>query len=346
MTVVNNKDLSVMKDCLLAIRSFVVNATDGERSCPYLMTWCGTDLVKRRYALGEYIPSPFGGEDTSVMKVHGFTSPHTSQLNEWDRYRELPPILNQNVQDFFMSDIQVAYMNLAREVDEEGSLLACCPAGWTKAFYPEGTMSLDCLLVPLENKETADKSNLLQFLEEIVNNDMLMSLFQQFQRTHIQRLVNHGLKIKVDEENSCRVYNDTHYVFPLEAVQQMMDLCQELEVNNFLYYNSHMEDGVSRYVGEPIQCHVLVPKSDRPMNLTVSIEIALGSLEGQDDMEVDENVSWQDDTDTSDWCVGAKIIPLSRRLHFGGGPGMRQMNASMCAGPLAVKRKFQSHLDV
>lgn len=335
MTVVSKQDLHIMEHCIMAMRSISVHGSDGERYCPYLVTWDGTDLVKRRYTLAEYLPSPFGVEDGSVMKVHGFTSPHTSQFNEWDRYREVSPLLNHNIQDFFMSDVQVAYMKLARARDSAGTLLASCPDGMTKTFYPEANNNLDCLLVPLEQEtEGTEKPYVLQFLEEILNNEMLMHMFQRFQRTHIKRLVDHGLKIELDEDNGCYVYNDTHFVFPIETIKDMMDICQELETNNFLYYNNPMSDDDTC-----IQCHVLVPKSDRPINLTVTIEITLGMLEGQDEMDVNDDMSVSDVADVSDLGVNAKIIPLCQRIHFGSGPDTCKKNAPLCTGPLAIKRK-------
>ncbi len=253
-----------LKGEFIAVDSLRINCSEW---CPTVVTWNKKDLVKRSFQLVDQLSSPLEGGETTG-RIHGVTDGEC----QWDRRRDLPPKLDHNIWQFFLSNLQVAYMNIVRHLQKKRSwrLSDCCPKEMLKRFRTEeGANPLECLIVPLDFDDCED-NHLMTFLQEVAACDALLAAYKQYQQVYVDRLLEYGIKLEKDSDLGMYIYNETHYLYPLDAVRQMLGMCQELEENGYMYLNNENDPS-------PILCHVLVPQSDRVLTVTAQVKLLLGT---------------------------------------------------------------------
>lgn len=317
LSLVQPEDTASMDNCIVAVKSFSVNTSSPTIWCPFFLTWNGRDLVRRRYDLGSPLRPPLGGHGDAITRVHGFSSPQVSMWSQWERWRDASQSLVQNVQGYFLSNVRMSYLRLTNRLkSDDKTLLDLCPGVNLKTFFPNKHMAVVCLYGPRGEVCSTVDNELKDFVSDIIDNPMLYEIFFECQRDFMNLLSECGLSVAVDQDDNAYIHNETHYLLPLGAIRSMMCLFHELELNNFIHYNS---GGTAK----PIVCHVLVPKSNESVTLTVSVEVCLGTRETFSEGHSDTLTSSYDQSQFPLSMVNSRnsaIIPHCHTLYFSSDP--------------------------
>ena len=89
-----------------------------DHHCPFIVRWRKNDLINRGVTLMN---------DKKVGSIHGFSGiGECSNTNTWNA-SDIPPILYHNAHEFYLTDLQVAYIKLMEcMADKNGLLGRCC----------------------------------------------------------------------------------------------------------------------------------------------------------------------------------------------------------------------------
>lgn len=258
----NEDIMSQLKGHVFAVESLGVHTSLADSWCPFIVTWSNVDLVKRQVSLRK---------DGAVSKIHGFAESN-KRRKVWERFIDIPPILCHNIWQFFLSDIQVAYMKLMKQVcDRKGCLTECCPLGTNKLFYADAVKEMgliDCYLSPVDRQDGGDA--IINFMTAVMKCSQMEDIYNGLCQPYLQRLARYGVDLESSYSDIIPIYSDSHFLFPLDAVRKLLTFCQELESHNFMYCvpdNKHVD---------PITFSVCLPKSDKPVMVSADIEVLVG----------------------------------------------------------------------
>ena len=307
----NEDVVSQLKGQIFAVESISVH-TSLESWSPFIVTWSNLDLVNRRISLKK---------GSTSKSVHGFADSN-QKAKSWERCTDIPPALSHNIWQFFLSDIQVAYMQLMKEVcAKKGRLAECCPRGTRKLFYADEVNEVglvDCYLSPLDRNDGGDL--IMNFMKTVMSCSQTEEIYDTLSQPYIERLTRYGVDLNVPYNDMVPVYNESHFLFPLDAIRKLLTFFQEMETNNFIYCVPDNNQQV-----DPITFSVCVPKNETPVIVRADIEVLIGMLptsESQylcciscqeDDLE-DMNIG--SDTIKSDGGMTPNILAMTEKLNL------------------------------
>ncbi len=341
MSMVTADELSYFKGDVLAIESFGVHCSNAETWSPFFVTWDDRDVVKRDCRLHESIASPTG---SMITEVHGVAN-EEGIWPQWSRSESLAPNLDHNVWTFAFTKMQVAYMNLMKKilVCEAGKthirLTACCRKE-IRVFTLSDKTQVECILSsyredePSYDEDEDEDDALTNFLNEILDTPAMSWYYTMFQEPYMKKLVDFGLKLEKDVTN-LYVYNDRDYLFPIDAIRKVLEICQEMEMNNYIYHNECADGEMPR----PIVCHLFIPKSDTPTMVKGDIQLRIGRRDGDED----ECCPRCEEEDVHSLpCDGqfrhANSIVIADRIMLDDKPWMWEENMKHLLGPRSVKK--------
>ncbi len=254
-------DVSQLKGETFSVESLRVSSSKSDTLYPVTVTWCQHDLVIHGVQLEK--------EGINTW-IHGFAS-NDSNAELWSRERDVSNTLSHNVCQFFMSDLQVAYMKLMREIcDRDGCLVECCSSGSYKELA-----SVDCYIISKERSDGGDA--IINFLYALSKIEETQSIYEMYSQPYLEALERNGITLQFEDDEPIPTFNKSYYIFPLDAVRKMLSLFQEIEVHNFIY---SVPD--NKEIVEPISFKICIPPSDNSITISATIEVLIGMM-GTDD---------------------------------------------------------------
>jgi hypothetical protein len=329
----HNEDMmSQLKGQVFAVESFSVHTSDSTSWSPFIVTWSSLDLVKRNVSLKK-------DGDTTI--VHGFADSN-QRRKDWERCIDVPPILCHNIWQFFLSDIQVAYMKLMKDVcDKKGRLAECCPLGTRKMFYADAVKEIgliDCYLSPVDRNDGGDQ--IMNFITSVMACSQMEEIYNALSQPYLDRLTRYGVDLETSYNDIIPIYNDSHFLFPLDAIRKLLTFFQELENNNFMYCipdNKQID---------PITFSVCLPKNDKPVIVTADIEVLIGMSQSDHCCIACQEDDLEDMQVRSDARVTPNILSMSEKLDLETTEEAMERNLTTAKGIGAVRKKGYVSFEV
>lgn len=334
----NGNMLNQLRGQVFAVESLRVSTSDPEAWSPFIVTWSNLDLVNRTINFNK---------QNSQESIHGFADSN-QRVRSWERSNEIPPILCHNIWQFFLSDIQLSYMNLIKEVClKKGRLVDCCPQSSRKLFYADAVKEvglIDCYLCPTDRMNKGDV--IMNFMTTVMNCRQTEEIYNAFSQPYLEKLTRYGVEIESCYNDIVPIYNESeesYYLFPLDAIRKLLTFFQELEINNYIYYVPDKKQN------DPIIFNVCVSKSEKPVIVKADIEVLVGIQPvhpccltcQEDDVEDLEVRSYAIDVTST-----PKILAMSEKLEINVDDTIIQKNLPYLKGIENVRKKECVSFDV
>jgi hypothetical protein len=234
-----------IKNIIIEITRINVVCNKADAACPWIATWNGLPLMKTRQRLADSIRVaddnfPCG---KSVSRVHGVTG-----MGNGINVKDISPSMLNNIRQYFLSDLHIAFADARATVLEKGSIRKCLGrldivslnSGKTGADEDERRRTTDCLPV-YDKKELTPNNAISKFMCCILQNRSTACILEIFSQKHSIYL--DGCCPQLDTSLFPMLYyqNDQrHSLVPLEAVENMMDFFQDIESESNLFF---VDDG-------------------------------------------------------------------------------------------------------
>ena len=296
------KDFSNLTGQLIAIDSISLKCNDVNVCSPFIVNWNGKELVYKEVELCDSLPVP--GSTSTISKCHGCT------LSGWDRNKYITPILQNNIQHFFASDMQTAYMNFKSYIQQHKSLTEGCKDCAVQVYFADPiakTGPIECITFPTTQfqQKKRSKDALFHFIEEILDCDSLRLLFKHITEPYMRRLERYGIDmvtkegtenifppLKFHKEYDSDFSNEENddddddesdvaewsFILPLDAVKKMLLFFQTLENENNIYF-------IPENDRNPLTCYIHVPRVETPLTYVLDIHLLLGKVSNKEEEE-------------------------------------------------------------
>lgn len=331
----NSNIVNQLRGQIFAVESIGVSTSDSSAWSPFVVTWSNLDLVNRRICLNR---------QNDQESIHGFADSNP-RVKSWERCSDVSPVLCHNIWQFFLSDIQIAYMKLIKEVClKRGRLAECCPPNSKKMFYADSVKEvglIDCYLCPTNKMNKEDP--IMNFMTAVMDCQQTEEIYNALSQPYLETLSRYGVEIESCYDDIIPIYSEageSYYLFPLDAIRKLLSFFQELEINNFIYYVPDKKQN------DPIVFSVCVPRNDKPVTVKADIEVLVGVPHTsaccpacQED-EVEEVRSNIVDTSSS-----SRILALSEKLEINVDHEMMQKNLPLIKGIDQVRKKACVNFD-
>ena len=238
-----------IKNIIIEITRINVVCNKADAACPWIATWNGSPLMKTRQRLADSIRVaddnfPCG---KSVSRVHGVTG-----MDKGLNVKDISPSMLNNIRQYFLSDLHIAFADARATVLEKGSIRNCLErldivslnsgdTGPAEEEEEQRRRTTDCLPVYDKKEEIPSNNPISKFLCCILQNRSTACILEIFSQKHSIYL--DGCCPQLDTSLFPMVYykNDqTHSLVPLDAVENMMDFFQDIESESNLFF---VDDG-------------------------------------------------------------------------------------------------------
>ena len=275
---------------LIAIENISLKCNDVNVCSPFILNWNGREVVSKSVELCD--PHSVPGSTSKLTRCHGCT------LCGWDKNKYLSPVLQENIKQFFASDVQTSYLNLKRQVLQNRSLTDGCKDCDVQTYFADPVHkngAIECLLFAddqFQHQLKRGKDALLSFIDQIMKNDSLHTLFKHFSFPYFKRLDRYGIEMVTNEDNEDifpplmvnRCYDtddsddecsdksgDWSFILPVDAIKKMLLFLQKLETENNVYYVSDAEKNT-------LTCYVHVPATVEKLRYVLEIRVLVGKI--------------------------------------------------------------------
>ena len=289
------QDFLNLRGQIIEIENISLKCNDINVCSPFIINWNDREIVLKEVELCDPIPVP--GKPKQISRCHGCT------LCNWDRNKYITPTLQNNIYQFFASDMQMAYMNFKNYITENDSLTDCCKECDIHTYYADSkqkTGSIECITFSttiLQHKKK-NRDPLLHFIEEILNCDSMCSLFKHFTEPYMKTLERYGVEFVTQQENEnifppIQIQKECDsdfssdedetilewcFILPIDAIKKMLLFCQTLENQNNVYYIPEKETN-------PLTCFIYTPRTEHSLTYILDIQLLIGKLSTENNFE-------------------------------------------------------------
>lgn len=268
-------EVSEITNVILEIKSVSVTSNKKDKACPWIASWNGYHIMKARHRLADPIKITDAlSSEKSVCRVHGVTG-----MDEGLNINHLSLAMQNNVRQYFLSDLHIAYAEARSVLLEKGTLKDCLDKSDIISVHCDirSTQSkkTECIIV-FEQQMQGASNSISKFLYQVLHNRSTCCLLEAFCQEQVQYL-----------QASCRnvdtatfpllFYKDSRPQFPivpLEGLQKMLDFFHEIELESNLYYVNEKQ--------KPLVISVYVPETPKSqVTVTCKLEVCYRNLDDQ-----------------------------------------------------------------
>lgn len=263
-------ELSEISNVIMEIKSVSVKSNKPDVACPWIASWNGSHIMKATHRLADSIRLADNvTNEKTISKVHGVTG-----MDEGLNITHMSAAMQNNIRQYFLSDLHMAYAEAKSLLLEKGTLKDCLDKSDVISIHSElrspQNKKIDCMIC----NEQGASNPISKFLQHILCNRSTACLLEAFSHEQVQYL--QASSRNVDTSTFPGIfYKDTRPQFPivpLEGLQKMFDFFHEIELESNLYYISDKQKApiISVYVPEH-------PKS--LLTITCQLEVSYRSLD-------------------------------------------------------------------
>lgn len=268
-------ELSEISNIIVEIKSISVTSNKPDIACPWIASWNGSHIMKARHRLVDAIKlTDTASSEKSLSRVHGVTG-----MDEGLNISDRSLAMQNNIRQYFLSDLHIAFSMARSLVLEKGTLKDCLDKSDMISVHSElrGTQNkkIDCMIFNEQQKQGASNS-ISKFLYQVLQNRSTFCLLEAFSHEQAQYL-----------QASCRnveattfpilFYKDSRPQFPivpLEGLEKMLDFFHEIELESNLYYVNEKQ--------KPLIISVYVPEAPKSqVTITCKLEVCYRNLDDQ-----------------------------------------------------------------
>ena len=253
-------ELSEISNVIVEIKSISVTSNKPDIACPWIASWNGAHIMKARHRLADAIKLIQVSSEKYMDRVHGVTG-----MDEGLNITHRSLAMQNNIRQYFLSDLHIAYSTARSLVLEKGTLKDCLDKSDIISVHSDliGTQNkkIDCMIFNEQQKHSAPNP-ISQFLCQVLQNRSTFCILEAFCHEQAQYL-----------QASCRnveattfpilFYKDSRPQFPiipLEGLEKMLDFFHEIELESNLYYVNEQQKPpiISVYVPETLKSQVAI----------------------------------------------------------------------------------------
>ena len=268
-------EVSEITNVILEIKSVSVTSNKKDLACPWIASWNGYHIMKARHRLADPIKITDAlCSEKSVCRVHGVTG-----MDKGLNMNQLSLAMQNNVRQYFLSDLHIAYAEARSLILEKGTVKNCLDKSDIVSVHSDirSTQSkkIECIVV-YEQKMQSASNSISKFLCRVIHNRSTCCLLEAFCQEQVQQL-----------KASCRnvdtntfpllFYKDSRPQFPivpLEGLEKMFDFFREIELESNLSYVNEKQ--------KPLIISVYVPETPASqVSVTCKVEVCYRNLDDQ-----------------------------------------------------------------